>query len=73
MAIILYIYIVNFNFVAEKYCSLIEKEGGLILLQELIENSQPPLPVKNLASIVIENCRRYKEQEWTNVEAQLDG
>jgi Zyg-11 family protein len=57
----------------EKYCSLIEKEGGLVLLQELIEHPLPPLPVKNLAAMVIDNCKRYKEQEWTNVEAQLDG
>jgi Zyg-11 family protein len=60
-------------FTAEKYCSLIEKEGGLVLLQELIEHPLPPLPVKNLAAMVIDNCKRYKEQEWTNVEAQLDG
>ena len=58
---------------AEKYCSLIEKEGGLVLLQELIDHPLPPLPVKNLAAMVIENCRRYKEQEWINVEDQLDG
>lgn len=59
---------------AEKYCSLVESEGGLVLLQELIDHhSHPLLRVKELAAIVIENCRRYREQEEINSDTQLDG
>lgn len=50
-----------------------EKEGGLRLLQELIDHPSPPYRVKQLASIVIENCRQYREQESIDSDIQLDG
>ncbi|XP_019873496.2 protein zer-1 homolog isoform X2 [Aethina tumida] len=56
----------------DKYCTLIEKEGGLDLLQELIMNSAPPEAVKHLARIVIDNCRVYKDG-WQELDALLDG
>nr|CAI5840564.1 unnamed protein product [Callosobruchus analis] len=51
---------------ADKYCALIEKEGGLKLLEELIQHPSPPQRVKDLAAIVIDNCRKFHE-------ALLDG
>lgn len=48
-----------------------EKEGGLELLQDVIEHELPPEPVKMLAMIVLEICREYKENPWN--EALLDG
>lgn len=56
-----------------KYCQLVENEGGLTLLQELIEHPSPPYSVKQLASIVIENCRQFREQESIDSDIQLDG
>lgn len=58
---------------AEKYCTLIEKENGLILLQELIQHPKPPASVKQLATIVLENCRKYKENPWCNIDCFLEG
>lgn len=60
-------------FSADKYCSLVESEGGLILLQELIDHPSPPFRVKELAAIVIDNCRRFREQEEINSDALFDG
>ncbi|KAG5869508.1 hypothetical protein JTB14_008059 [Gonioctena quinquepunctata] len=58
----------------EKYCTLVEKEGGLRLLQELMHHSFPPPRVKDLAAIVLENCRKFRENGWqVIVEASLDG
>ncbi|CAH1997122.1 unnamed protein product [Acanthoscelides obtectus] len=51
---------------ADKYCALVEKEGGLPLLEELIQHPSPPQRVKDLAAIVIDNCRKFHE-------ASLDG
>lgn len=62
-----------FSFLAEKYCSLVESEGGLVLLQELVDHPSPPFRVKDLAAIVIDNCRRYREQEDISLDALLDG
>lgn len=58
---------------AEKYCTLVEKEGGLQLLEDLIHHLSPPLAVKHLAAIVIENCKKFQEHGWQDVEALLDG
>lgn len=60
-------------FLASKYCSLVEKEGGLVLLQELIEHHLPPYCVKQLASMVIENCRQFREKGYIDTDSQLDG
>jgi hypothetical protein len=51
-------------FFSEKYCSLIEDEGGLALLEELINSNIPPVPyarVLDLAAIVRENVNNWKE------------
>lgn len=58
---------------AEKYCSLVESEGGLVLLQELVDHPTPPFRVKELASIVIDNCRQFREQEEIISDFLLDG
>lgn len=50
-----------------------EKEGGLQLLEDLIHHPAPPLAVKHLAAIVIENCKKFQENGWQDVEALLDG
>ncbi|XP_060519306.1 protein zer-1 homolog [Cylas formicarius] len=54
----------------DKYCHLVEKEGGPALLHDLIRDPIPPMPVKHLAAIVIENCAKYKDQDW---QQELDG
>ncbi|CAG9832003.1 unnamed protein product [Diabrotica balteata] len=45
----------------EKYCGLVEREGGLRLLKELIYQPMVPPRVKVLASMVVENCRNFQE------------
>lgn len=55
-----------------KYCELLEKEGGLELLREIINHPAPPLPVKELAEIAINNCLKYKQLMVRMVE-RLDG
>lgn len=67
------LFILNVKFLAEKYCTLVEKEGGLELLQKLIVHESPPLPVKQLAAIVLEQCREFKENPWNEVDVLLDG
>ncbi|KAL1501347.1 hypothetical protein ABEB36_006682 [Hypothenemus hampei] len=54
----------------DKYCHLVEKESGLELLKELISHPDPPIAIKKLAAIVIENCVKYKNHEW---QQELDG
>lgn len=49
---------------AKKYCSLVEREGGLVLLEELINSNVPKVPyqrVIELASIVRDNVTKWKE------------
>jgi len=59
---------------AEKYCKLVEEEGGLVLLEELINsNVEPPMDeggstasearerVVNLAAIVRENVAHWRQ------------
>jgi len=51
---------------SEKYCSLVEREGGLSLLEELINSNVPKLPyqrVIDLASAVRDNVTKWKERE----------
>nr|CAD7260997.1 unnamed protein product [Timema shepardi] len=45
-----------------KYCFLLESEGGLTLLQEIIQHDQPYGQIKELAMMVIKNCRQFREQ-----------
>jgi len=56
--------------VAEKYCHLVEKEGGLELLKELTLHPDPPVEVKKLAAIVLDNSYKYKHHDW---QQELDG
>ncbi|XP_013189425.1 protein zer-1 homolog [Amyelois transitella] len=43
----------------EKYCNLVDAEGGLKLLKELIAHPAPYKMVKDLAQVVIVNCSIY--------------
>ncbi|XP_050315743.1 protein zer-1 homolog isoform X2 [Anthonomus grandis grandis] len=54
----------------DKYCNLLEREGGLELLQEVLNHPDPPADIKQLAALVIENCWKYKNHEWRQ---ELDG
>lgn len=59
-----------FLFLADKYCNLVEKEGGLELLKQIISHPDPPPAIKALANEVIENCKKYKNHDWPQ---ELDG
>ncbi len=53
----------------DKYCSLVEQEDGLSLLEELINSNLPQLPytrVLELAAVVRDNVNRWKEKAATN-------
>jgi len=61
---------------SDKYCALIEQEGGLSLLEELINRnlptSQSPYTrVAELASVVRENVARWKQADEDSL--HLDG
>ncbi|CAG9781973.1 unnamed protein product [Diatraea saccharalis] len=43
----------------EKYCSLVEAEGGLLLLNDLLFHPAPYKMIKDLAGTVIANCVRF--------------
>ncbi|MPC27462.1 protein zer-1 homolog [Portunus trituberculatus] len=45
----------------DKYCSLVEEEGGIQLLQALLASPAPYSRIKILARIVIVQCQHYKE------------
>ncbi|XP_071548174.1 protein zer-1 homolog isoform X2 [Panulirus ornatus] len=45
----------------DKYCSLVEEEGGIRMLQALLESPLPYHRIKTLARIVITQCQHYKE------------
>ncbi|XP_050688966.1 protein zer-1 homolog [Eriocheir sinensis] len=45
----------------EKYCTLVEEEGGLQLLQALLASPTPYHRIKDLARTVIIQCQHYKE------------
>lgn len=66
--------LIKFFFVlADKYCVLIEKEGGLDLLQEVIQHPAVPLKVRELANVVVENYKKFKQSSWPNEDFLLDG
>lgn len=44
---------------ADKYCSLVESEGGLRLLKDLLNHPEPYDVIKELACIVINNCSQH--------------
>lgn len=45
----------------DKYCSLVEEEGGIQLLEVLLKSSIPYMRIQNLAKIVITQCQHYKD------------
>lgn len=44
----------------DKYCTLVEAEGGTRLLYELISHPNPYSRIKELAATVLHNCHNYK-------------
>lgn len=50
-----------------------ESEGGLILLEELLRHDSSPIRVKELASEVIGNCRRFRDYDSIDSDSQYDG
>ncbi|XP_074038532.1 protein zer-1 homolog isoform X2 [Leptinotarsa decemlineata] len=57
----------------EKYCTLVEKEGGLRLLQELLLQRAPSFRLRELAAIVLQNCRTYQQDNWRVIVEALEG
>jgi Zyg-11 family protein len=51
----------NFNVAATRYCSLVESEGGIQVLEEIMRNEKPYPRIKELAAMVIMHCKEYKE------------
>lgn len=50
---------------AVKYCSLVEAEGGLAVLDEILQHPQPYPRIKELASIVKANCLAHtSKNQW---------
>ncbi|CAB0001000.1 unnamed protein product, partial [Nesidiocoris tenuis] len=44
----------------EKYCTLVEAEGGLKILGEVVDDPRPYSRIKELATIVIQKCMAYR-------------
>ncbi|KAM7304731.1 protein zer-1 homolog [Ixodes scapularis] len=42
----------------DKYCPLVQEEGGLVLLQELLDSDTPYERIKDLARIIVDQCAR---------------
>ncbi|XP_075228919.1 protein zer-1 homolog [Lycorma delicatula] len=62
----------------EKYCSLVESEGGIQILENVIADDAPYQRIKDLAAMVIDECRKYRErnhmeQQQHHGPPQLDG
>lgn len=55
-------------YAADKYCPILEMEGGLNDVQALIDDSTPYERIKELATMVLNNYRAYKEVEQQNQE-----
>lgn len=47
------------NVYPDKYCHLIQNEGGLVLLNNLLHHPAPYTVIKKLACVVINNCVSY--------------
>lgn len=59
-----------------KYCTLIDKEGGLQLLEELINGNVRPAPypeILKLASVVRQNVAKWRKNHETSTSASLGG
>ncbi|XP_068633065.1 protein zer-1 homolog [Battus philenor] len=46
----------------DKYCGLVETEGGLTLLKNLLKHSSPYEDIKKLACTVINNCAEFSSR-----------
>lgn len=61
-------------FLAAKYCNLVEEEGGLTLLEELLnqnsENQPPVSSVMGLAQVVLRNVKAWKDIQSHNLECR---
>uniref|UniRef100_A0A1B6E2J9 Protein zer-1 homolog n=1 Tax=Clastoptera arizonana TaxID=38151 RepID=A0A1B6E2J9_9HEMI len=55
----------------DKYCQLVEAEGGLQILEEVLHDDAPYPRIKELASMVLNQCRQYREHG--HLELQFDG
>lgn len=53
----------------DKYCRLVDAEGGIEILQNVIADDAPYDRIKELAAMVISHCQQYRE----SVDLQLDG
>ena len=61
--------------VSAKYCALIDKEGGLQLLEELINGNVRPAPyqqVLELANLVRNNVGAWKKEHVTSLLSSED-
>ncbi|KAL0279693.1 UNVERIFIED_CONTAM: hypothetical protein PYX00_001192 [Menopon gallinae] len=47
----------------KKYCSLVENDGGIPLLEEVIQSDTAYQRIKELAEMVINNCREHKQKK----------
>lgn len=57
-----------------KYCSLVESEGGLAILEEVLADPRPYQNIKDLAKIVIQKCQEYRgDMSERSKSPQLDG
>lgn len=57
----------------DKYCSLVESEGGIEILENVIRDDAPYQRIKELASMVINECLKYRDRSEQNGPPQLDG
>lgn len=55
----------------DKYCPLVQEEGGLVLLQELLDSDTPYERIKDLARIIVDQCARY-DRLGSNMESSED-
>lgn len=58
------------DFAADKYCHLVEKEGGLVLLSDVFHHPEAANEIKQLAMMVVDNCWKFKTHDW---QQELDG
>ncbi|ENN81456.1 protein zer-1 homolog [Dendroctonus ponderosae] len=54
----------------DKYCHLVEKEGGILLLKDVVDHPEAAIEIKQLAMMVVDNCWKFKNHDW---QQELDG
>ena len=70
-----FFWLVTLLLVSAKYCALIDKEGGLQLLEELINGNVRPAPyqqVLELANLVRNNVGAWKKEHVTSLLSSED-